>query len=129
MLRDDAGCRLAARAEAGHLNFFRQGSLPPAGPDTSPPASHSPPDVGQPSHHSAEGMRIAIESSKVLMSSAPAGVPIPESEQHQSSQHLWSIPARFTGQSARRASNTGSPAQADAHVYVQAYSSCGDAKQ
>lgn len=124
-LRDAAGCRLAARAEAGHLNFLSQGSCAAEAPQTPVHAPSGLADHQQLPHSHAE--RAPNKSGRAQMMPATSPSPRPlDALQHQSSQQPWSIPARHTGQAGCMASSTGCSAEADAgaciHVAGRHYS-------
>ena len=119
VLRDAAGCRLAAQAEAGHLNFLRQDSCATDEPETPAAASNSLLDSEQPPRSYAEAAQIPRKSSKGQMMSAPLSSPPLDSLQHPTSQQPWRIPASYAGQGRCRTSVRGCSAQADASVYVQ----------
>ncbi len=123
MLRDAAGCRLAARAEAGHLNFLRQDSCSTDEPKTPAAAPRTLSDSEQPSRSHAEAAQLLGKGSKGQMKSAPLSSPPLDDSQHQSSQQPWRIPAGYTGQDGYATGVRGCSAQADASVYVQAFDS------
>ena len=119
MLRNADGCRLAVRAEAGHLNFLRQGSCTTGEPETLADASRSVAGNQQPPYSVAGAACLPDRSSNAKTSSAqPVSLPL-DTLQHQGSQRPWSIPASYTGQGGCMASRTGLFAQADAGAHIQ----------
>ena len=129
VLRDAAGCRLAARADAGHLNFLSHGSCAIEVPQAPVHPPYGLADHQQMSCSHAE--RAPNKSSKAQMMPATSGSPPLATLQHQNSQQLWSIPARHTGQARCTLSNTGCSAEADAGacIHVVARHDSAQAKQ
>ena len=119
VLRDATGCRLAARAEAGHLNFLRQTSCATDEPGTPAEGPCSLSTSEQPSCSYAEAARLPRKGGKGQMMSAPLSSPPLDNPQHQSSQQPWRITASYTGQGGCTANVRGCSAQADASAYVQ----------